>query len=261
MKMTAVIIIAIEVFSRYENKYLIGEEIYARLQERLLEYMDLDEYNKRFYTYPIYNIYYDTEDSHLIRTSLAKPKYKEKLRLRSYGIPTENSKVYVEIKKKFRGMVSKRRSAMMPREAYDFLETGALPYLMPYMNAQVLAEAEYIFRRNNPVPKVFLSYERRAYFGRGDHDLRVSFDTAITTRRTDLRLESGTYGERLLEDGLWLMEIKVARSIPLWLARLLSEYEIYPRSFSKYGAEYLKSAATLRETEIREPQELYISAQ
>ncbi|MDR3344541.1 MAG: polyphosphate polymerase domain-containing protein [Oscillospiraceae bacterium] len=232
---------AIEIFNRYENKYLISEKTLVLLQRGMSGYMALDEYNKHRETYPICNIYYDTEDSYLIRTSLSKPVYKEKLRLRSYGTPEPDSKAYVEIKKKFRGLVNKRRSAMKLTEAYDFLSGSEIPELQPYMNAQVLREAQYILARHRLKPRVYLSYDRRAFFGDKQSDLRVSFDTAIITRRHDLRLESGVYGESLIPQGKWLMEVKTSQSIPVWLARLLSEHRIYPISFSKYGAEYKSS--------------------
>jgi len=232
---------AIEVFNRHENKYLIDVSICEKLERQLSNYMELDPYNKQHETYPICNIYYDTEDNHLIHKSIQKPRYKEKLRLRSYGTPDIESKVYVEIKKKVSKFVNKRRSAMLLDEACEFLASGKLPAITPLMNKQVLCEIEYILQQHELSPKVFLAYERRAYFGTGQHDLRVSFDSSITTRRTDLRLESGIYGQKLIDDDMRLMEIKVAQSIPVWLTRLLSAYEIYPRSFSKYGTEYIGS--------------------
>lgn len=229
---------AIEIFNRHEKKYRISEKTFLRIQDRLSGYMELDAYNKRHETYSISNIYYDTKDSHLIRTSLEKPKYKEKLRLRSYGAPGSDSKIYVEIKKKVAGLVNKRRSALKPAEAYAFLRDGILPAPQSYMNEQVLREIAYVLEQHALEPALCLSYDRRAYFGADGNDLRVSFDTNIRTRRTDLRLESGGYGEPLLDGDSWLMEIKVARSIPVWLCRLLSEYGVYPVSFSKYGTEY-----------------------
>jgi hypothetical protein len=232
---------AIEVFNRYENKYMVDEKICVRLQARLSDYMKPDSYNKRFETYPICNIYYDTPDSHLIRASLMKPSYKEKLRLRSYGTPSAGSKVYVEIKKKFRGLVNKRRSALPLDEAYTFLASGKIPGARRGMNTQVLSEAAYILEQHTLVPQVYLSYERRAYFGTGQYDLRISFDTNMIARREDLLLESGIYGESLLPSGKWLMEIKTSGSIPIWLCRTLSEFRVYPVSFSKYGTAYKRS--------------------
>jgi hypothetical protein len=234
---------AIEIFKRYENKYMLDEMTFDRLQRRLSDYMELDSNNKRYKTYPICNVYYDTPDSNLIRTSLSKPNYKEKLRLRSYGTPEADSKVYVEIKKKFRGLVNKRRSALPLAEAYVFLETGNIPDIDYSMNIQVLSEIQYILKQHPLAPRIYLAYERRAYFGNDRHDLRVSFDTNILTRRTDLRLESGIYGDSLLPDSKWLMEIKTSKSIPIWLCRILSEYKTYPVSFSKYGTEYKQMLA------------------
>ena len=141
----------------------------------------------------------------------------------------------MEIKKKVRGVVNKRRSAMKLSDAYSFLESGELPEMQPYMNGQVLREIARIIETNAIRPALVLSYDRIAYFGNGSRDLRVSFDTNIRSRPSDLRLESGAYGESLLPDGNWIMEIKTNQSIPLWLCSLLSEYRLYPAGFSKYG--------------------------
>jgi hypothetical protein len=134
------------------------------------------------------------------------------------------------------------------------LRTGIAPITNNGANAQVLAEIQCILERRPLMPKAYISYERRAYFGTDHHDLRISFDTEILTRRTSLRLESGIFGERLLPEGKWLMEIKTAQSMPIWLCRMLSEYKIYPVSFSKYGAEYKK-------TLVSQEKHIYAAAQ
>jgi len=163
--------------------------------------------------------------------------------LRAYGNPQLDSKVYMEIKKKYRGQVNKRRSSIKLNDAYRYLETGIMPDFKPYMNRQVLSEIEYLLEQYKLYPMLYLSYDRRAYFSNDQYDMRISFDTNILTRRTDLRLESGIYGEPLLPDEKWIMEIKVSRSMPVWLAHLLAEYKIYPLSYSKYGTEYMNSLA------------------
>lgn len=239
----------IEVFKRKESKFLISNSVYKEIEERLLEHMELDEFNKKQEFYSISNIYYDTKDNYLIRTSLSKPQYKEKLRLRAYGVPKEDEKVYLEVKKKICGVGSKRRTKLSLREAYDFASTGELPELKDYMNKQVIKEIEYIFKIYELEPKVYLSYDRKAMFSKDNNNLRITFDTNIKTRRYDLKLEMGSYGEELLEEGQWLMEIKSELSMPLWLSKLLSEYKIYKRSFSKYGNEYKKMLISNRQLE------------
>ncbi|MFZ5967241.1 MAG: polyphosphate polymerase domain-containing protein [Bacillota bacterium] len=229
---------AIEVFNRYESKFLLDKVTYQSIQDKLSDYLELDEYNKTHGFYTISNIYYDTKDHHLIRSSLAKPKYKEKLRLRAYGVPKGDEKVYLEIKKKVCGLVNKRRTSLKLEEAYDFVSTGRMPELREYMNRQVLNEIQYILKIYDLEPKLYLAYDRKAFFSKDNRDLRITFDTNIRTRRYDLKLENGDYGENLLQNDLWLMEVKAGNNIPVWLVKLLSEYKTYKTSFSKYGTEY-----------------------
>lgn len=244
---------AIEVFNRYENKYLLDSEAYYKFYDRLLEYMELDDFNKQHEFYSITNLYYDTEHNTLIRNSLAKPKYKEKLRLRAYGIPNQDTKVYLEIKKKVFGLVNKRRTSLKLHEAYDFVATGVEPDFKDYMNKQVIEEIKYFISRYDLQPKVYLSYDRKALFCKNNRDLRITFDTNIRSRRYDLKMEHGTHGEPLLEPGQWLMEVKAENTIPVWLAKMLSEHQMYRTSFSKYGNEYkkmLKNSKTERESAL-----------
>ncbi|MVP01276.1 polyphosphate polymerase domain-containing protein [Paenibacillus lutrae] len=230
----------IEVFNRYENKYLLDDTSFRMIHEKLLAYMELDEYNRKHTFYSISNLYYDTRDHALIRNSLLKPKYKEKLRLRAYGVPQPGAKVYMEIKKKVHGLVNKRRTALRTDEAYEFVRTGVKPELASYMNKQVLSEIEYFLQRYALEPKVYLAYDRIAMFSKESRDLRITFDCNIRSRRSDLMLESGNHGEPLLGAGQWLMEVKAEKTIPVWLARLLSEHSMFRTSFSKYGNEYRK---------------------
>ncbi|MWC30261.1 polyphosphate polymerase domain-containing protein [Paenibacillus sp. MMS18-CY102] len=232
---------AIEVFNRYENKYLMDSQAFHALYHRLLEYMELDAYNKNDKFYSISNLYYDTEHDSLIRTSLAKPKYREKLRIRAYGIPDADAKVYVELKKKVLGLVNKRRTALKLDEAYAFVRTGIEPELQGYMNQQVIQEIKYFMSRYELQPKVYLAYDRIALFCKNNRDLRITFDTNIRSRRHGLRLEAGDHGEPLMDQGQWLMEVKAEKTIPVWLAHMLSEHQMFRTGFSKYGNEYKKT--------------------
>ena len=245
---------AIEVFNRYEHKYMLDRETFEKVIKILDEHMYMDSHNKDHTPYTISNIYFDTPDDYLIRNSLSKPEYKEKLRLRAYGIPNENSKVYLEIKKKFKGIVNKRRTTLRLSEAYDFVSTGKAPEPKEYMNTQVLHEIEYFLKVYDLSPKLYLAYDRIAYFERDNKDLRISFDMNIRSRRYDLRLEDGDFGERLLDGEFYMMEIKTSLAKPLWLTHMLDELNIKRRSFSKYGTEYKNM---INRTDIYETEQKY----
>ncbi len=245
---------AIEVFNRYEHKYMLDRETFEKVIKILDEHMDMDSHNKGHTPYTISNIYFDTPDDYLIRTSLSKPDYKEKLRLRAYGIPDGDSKVYLEIKKKFKGIVNKRRTTLRLLEAYDFVTTGKAPEPKEYMNTQVLREIEYFLKVYDLSPKLYLAYDRIAYFERDNKDLRISFDMNIRSRRYDLRLENGDFGERLLDGEFYMMEIKTSLAKPLWLTHMLDELNIKRRSFSKYGTEYKNM---INRTDIYETEQKY----
>ena len=217
-------------FKRYEQKYLLSAEQYAALKQRLDEYIQPDEYFKS----TVCSVYYDTKDFSFIRNSIDGPVYKEKLRLRSYNVPTADSTVFVELKEKFKGLVYKRRIAMTVREAMDYLSGNSS--LMD--DSQPGREIDWFLHSNSVSPKVFLASDREAYVGTGDRELRITFDRDIRWRGYDLDLTLGSYGESVTKSGQVLMEIKMPESSPMLLARLLSEERIFPTGFSKYGECY-----------------------
>ena len=228
---------AIEVFNRYEEKYILTEAEFDAIIGEISANMDKDSHNEGDTFYPISNIYYDTPDFHLIRTSLMRPKYKEKLRLRSYGKIGSGDMSFLEIKKKYRGLVNKRRTKLIRTEAEEFLKTGMPPEYKEYMNGQVLNELTYFINHYKLRPAAFVGYDRLAFFGRDGSDLRISFDKNIRGRTYDLTL-SNTDGEPILGDGYYLMEIKTRLAKPLWLTHLLTRNHIQRAHFSKYGAYY-----------------------
>ena len=217
-------------FKRVEKKYLLTPQQYDALLDGMTPYMKADEYGR----YTICNIYYDTDNFQLIRTSLEKPVYKEKLRLRSYGTPTDEQKVFVEIKKKFDHVVYKRRAVMECAEAAAYLSGTS----RPARESQILHEIDWFLKAYRPVPKVFIAYDRVALAGIDNDELRVTFDTNLRWRATDLDLRKGDHGQLILPEDRILMEIKIPGTAPLWLSHLLSEVQAFPASFSKYGTCY-----------------------
>lgn len=230
------------VFNRYEKKYLMPETVYEELRTQLKPYMEEDQYG----LHTICNIYYDTPDDLLIRRSIEKPKYKEKLRLRSYGIPGLDSKVFLEIKKKYRKVVNKRRIELTLQEAYDYVEKG----IHPNMEGQIINEIDFFLKRYPLEKSLYLAYDRIALFGKEDSQFRITFDQNIRSRRNFVELENGDWGELLLPKGFYLMESKIMGATPLWFTKLLSDLDIYSTSFSKYGNIYKKERGAFHFEEI-----------
>ncbi|WP_283609286.1 polyphosphate polymerase domain-containing protein [Faecalispora anaeroviscerum] len=219
-----------DVFKRYEKKYLMNQTQYAALEAELTPYMKHDQYGR----HTICNLYLDTEDYRLIRMSLDKPVYKEKIRVRSYGVPQQGDSVFLELKKKYKDVVYKRRISLPLEETMDFLTFGRLPQ----EDSQIFEEIRWFVDFYRPVPKTFIGYDRVALFGRGDSELRITFDQNLRWRDTSLDLSRGDSGSPIIDPERVLMEIKVPGVMPLWLCRLMTELEIYPVSFSKYGTCY-----------------------
>ena len=228
-------------FERVEKKYLLTKEQYAELFLRLSKYVKEDEYGKS----TILTTYFDTENFDIAKHCANKPTYKEKLRLRSYGIPQKKSKVFLEIKKKYDGITYKRRIAMTLEEAENYLYKN----ILPKKQDQIFNEINYFKKHYRPVPKTVLSYERTAYYGIEDSNLRITFDSNIRQRQSEFSLLKGDNGELILEAGMHLMEIKVLGAMPLWLTKILSDLKIYPTSFSKYGTVYEKINEVEKEEE------------
>jgi len=218
---------------RYEKKYLLSAAQLERLWPGLEPYLKPD----RFFDSTVRSIYYDSPSYTLIRSSLGKPVYKEKLRLRSYGGADSDGAVFVELKKKFDGMVYKRRIQMAEAAAEQWLGGGPQPE-----DCQIVREINYLMRSRGPLsPRVFIVCDRLAYAARDGSELRITFDRSIRWRSAELHFSSGDHGEELLMPGQTLMEIKLPGSAPLWLARLLSECSVFPTGFSKYGTCYTQN--------------------
>ena len=231
----------IRTFRRCENKYLVTEDKKNELLKRFEPLTRPDAYCIGGKTYSIYNIYYDTPDNQLIRNSISKPPYKEKLRLRSYyPVLKDDDELFLEVKKKVRGIVSKRRIVLTKRQAEEFLKDGIKPELKDVQAMQVLREIEYMKKIYDLRPAVYISYDRIALYANDDDGIRITFDQNVLTRRYDLDFDSGPHGEPLLKDGYYIMEIKCGGSYPFWLVKILGDCEVHPRGYSKYGKEYVK---------------------
>jgi len=218
------------VFKRYELKYLLTKAQKERVLAAMEPYRRLDKYGRT----TVRNVYFDTDSYRLIRRSMEKPVYKEKLRLRSYRKSTACEGVFVELKKKYKSVVYKRRLLMPEDKAMDWLcGNGTVP------DSQIAREIAYFKDFYSGLrPAVFLSYEREAYYSLDGGDFRITFDDNILCRQTDLSLSAEVGGTAILPEGKVLMEIKTAGGIPLWMTHCLTEQKLYKTSFSKYGTAF-----------------------
>lgn len=236
----------IDSFARIELKYRVPASKYEALLQKLSDYVEPDEYGET----KIFNIYYDTPDYRLIRRSISKPVYKEKLRLRTYRMPKDTTGAFIEIKKKYAGVVYKRRITLpysIAKWHLDYkipfreMENRYLDDKSFFTDAQIEKEINsMIDNYKTLIPAMVIIYDRTAYRGIEDPDFRITFDRDIKWRDTDLDISKGAYGTNLLKKGERLMEIKIAGAMPIEIARILSELKIYKSSYSKYGSGYLQ---------------------
>lgn len=222
------------IFKRVEKKYLLTDAERKALLEKISPMLVPDKYGHS----TISSLYLDTPDFRIIRASIEAKEcghaYKEKLRLRTYGTPSEDSKTFLEIKKKYKGVVYKRRISLTHADAMDYIHGGKKP-----PDTQIMREIDYAMRfYGHPKPSVIVSYERDAFFVRDLPALRITLDQSVRYRADELDLTLGDHGNILLPEGFTLMEIKTDGAMPLWLSDALDECKIFPISYSKYGTAY-----------------------
>ncbi|MBO0472797.1 hypothetical protein IGL98_001872 [Enterococcus sp. DIV0840] len=221
-------------FQRKEKKYALTNTMYHQLREKLKPYMQEDEYG----LHTIISIYFDTQDYEMIRHSIGKPVYKEKFRIRSYGIPKEESTVFLEIKKKVSGVVYKRRVALSYQSAKSYIQKPHSFKLKTTKDQQIKQEIDWLVARKRLEPKVMIAYDRRALFDSGNEDFRITFDFNIRYREEQLTHTLDDQGERVAPEIDVLMEVKALGAYPIWFSEILAELDIYPTSFSKYAQTY-----------------------
>lgn len=218
------------VFKRTEKKYIIT----LNRRKQLLKLISSQICSDKFGESTVCSLYFDTDDFRLIRNSIDKPVYKEKLRLRSYSTPKADSNVFLELKKKYKGVVYKRRETLKYSDAMNYFNTRSKP-----VDTQIMKEIDWTINYYNGLePKMFIAYDRTAFYSKEDSNLRITFDKNIRFRNYDLELGKGSYGDLILDSELCVMEIKILNSMPLWLSNALTQLKIYPSSFSKYGTAY-----------------------
>ena len=218
------------IFKRYEKKYRLNTEEYQQFMSIVRDKLVPDIHGRN----TICSLYLDTPDYLLIRNSIDAVSYKEKLRLRSYGVPNDEKKIFFEIKKKYKGVVYKRRVSMLKNDAFEYIEIGDPPF-----DSQIMREIDYLMKfYRQPKPNVCILCEREAFFSIDDENVRLTFDENLRYRIGFPNAENINEGTPIVKDGEYIMEIKTPGAMPLWLAHALSECKIYPAKFSKYAHAY-----------------------
>lgn len=214
------------VFKRYETKFLLTRDQRDALEEVAAARMRPDEHGPA----TVRNVYYDTPTALLARRSAEHPAYKEKIRTRCYGAPHPFDPVFVELKKKYRGVVYKRRCELAPSDARELLAGRGRP------STQIERELDWTCRRYEDLrATAYLAYDRVAYFARDDRDLRMTFDENVRVRWDDVCLTGPDTGSRVLDEGLCVLEVKTSKALPIWLVRYLEGIGARKTGFSKYG--------------------------
>ena len=216
----------ISIIDRCEQKYFLSNEKYNRILNLIKDKVEKDKY----FFETIYNIYFDNEDFELIDKSMSKPLYKEKIRLRSYDIATDDKEVFLEIKKKYDDHTNKRRIIISYMDYLNYLNNNVIPKC----NKQIMMEIDYCFKKYHLKPKIKVRYDRLSYYLKEDVNFRITFDNNIRYNLNNLDLSIKEDDNLLFSDG-YIMEIKTFKGIPLWFNKILSELKIYPTSYSKVG--------------------------
>lgn len=219
-----------DIFQRIEEKYLITEEKKTKLLNKISSHIECDDYFKS----SIHNIYFDTDNNDLIINSLEKPIFKDKFRIRSYKIPKEDDEVFLEMKTKYKGVVGKRRIKLKLKDFYKYINKEIKP------KEQILKEIMYYYNYYDLKPAIYIAYDRESYKGKENKNLRITFDNNLRSRREKLKFVENVSMNNYFDKNIYIMEIKTVGSLPLWLVKTLSELEIMPTSFSKYGKIYEK---------------------
>ena len=218
------------IFERVESKYVLNRTQYDQLMDRIINRLQEDLFPHS----NISSIYFDTDDYRLARAALDKPAYREKLRLRSYGMKDDSSEVFMELKKKYLGVIYKRRRAMSYHDSMNYILFGKKPD-----NTQIINEIDYMMKKYPDLkPRVLISYQRDSYVFVDDNNIRITFDYNVRYSLDNVTLKNNRAEKQLTGEDTVIMEIKSLNAMPLWLTEILDEMKIFPGNYSKYGQIY-----------------------
>ncbi len=231
------------VFKRLEKKFIIDQTQYEDILTTIKSKMEFDPFCVDGKAYRVQNIYFDSINNDLASLSIRRPVFKEKIRVRKYR---DSEVIFLELKKKFDGLVGKRRLVISVQELNNLIEKHELPTRESFLDKEALGEIKRVMNLFKLEPRVYLSYDRLAFFDKNKPNFRIAFDNNLHSRREDFDFNNDSSTFSLLEEGKYIMEVKSVSNFPLWFVRELSKLKVYPRFFSKYGSEYELQLAKIK---------------
>ena len=237
-------------FARKETKYVLSQTQYSCFMDRIGDVLEEEPFGRS----AISSLYYDTKTFELINRSMEKPRYKEKLRIRSYGEYRPDAAVFAELKTKFKGIVYKRRVQLSEKAAYLFMngkpyEQAQLEFPLAaekrtihhsaQVDTQIAREIEACVARHPGLrPAMMVIVDRLPLHTTDGSGVRITYDFNARYRTDELAFSRGLHGEPIMPNDEVILEIKCQGAYPLWLVRALNEVKAYARPCSKYAMAY-----------------------
>lgn len=224
---------------RYELKFYIPEDLIPHVLEFSKNHTQLDPYtDKKKKEYCVRSLYLDTDDFNFYYEKLDGLKVRKKLRVRVYNEHQENVKGFLEIKRRFENCIFKERMSLPYSEIKKLIknpEIQDITFEESRNGKLVLGRFIYNVVKFNLKPTIAVVYERKAYVGKVDPEVRLTLDMNVRIKPVD---EIGEiYTESNLKHILGrnvILELKFNDFMPRWMSNLVKHLSIKPESISKY---------------------------
>lgn len=228
---------AIRAFNRFELKYLVGRDQISAVRQDLADALEPDPHTADG-SYGVWSLYYDTPQLQFYWEKIDGIRFRRKLRIRHYGGPNELASatpVFVEIKQRINRVTQKRRIRLPYLTALDLCERNVVPELDAHHEQVIAGEIASLLGTFDLQPSAITGYRRLAMVGREiDSGLRVTFDTYLRGRTTDLQLDSAVTTPSVLDPSVAIVEVKVNERVPYWLTEKIARHNMQLIRISKY---------------------------
>ena len=232
---------------RYEAKYIIPRQLVEPIKDFIRPYCEMDKHCARAGgKYILTTIQYDNPALSLHYAKEWELAHRFKLRVRTYGVPTGNGPVFMEIKRRYFDRIIKSRACI----PYDLWKPGILKRHVNELPLKSVTEREAFrefVRLHNEIgaePKIFVRYTREAYSGIFDHYARITFDSKLCYQPVRDEFDWGANGRfismdsgmiRRRHDSPLILEVKCTEQVPTWMTELIQHFELIRVGNCKYS--------------------------